>query len=474
MKAPQIDKNPGPPESDHLCVLVHGLWGNPSHWNSLIDTVESRHGPTGLHILACKSNAGQYTYDGIETGGERVAREIEEALEEYGREGVEIKKISIIGYSLGGLISRYAIGLLYSKGYFQRIRPVNYTSFATPHLGVRTPLLGWHNHVWNVLGARTLSVSGRQLFLIDKFRGTDRPLLDVLADKNSVFFKGLMMFENKALYANVVNDPSTCFYTAGISHYDPFEDLSKVNVEYIKNYAPVVIDMDAPTSPKSLKNEKIPITHHIGQTTEDVIKLPIALIYCVIYPIGVIVFLMNALFQTVLSHKRIRSHLDCGYSYQPCFLEEAQEAADSIIGGIHRGFSTQHLPRDTEESRTPVSEEEEPLLTDTMIGIDNQMDAPSRTVSSDSVDGTQGTHDSDDGKVLETRTDFPTLALHPTQFKMIHHLNTLGWKKFPVWIHDEKHSHAAIIMRKPPASWGKKSEEGQVVINHWLEEVFKL
>lgn len=67
----------------------------------MIDTIQSRHGPTGLHILACKSNAGQYTYDGIETGGERVAREIEDALEEHGREGLKIKKISIIGYSLG-------------------------------------------------------------------------------------------------------------------------------------------------------------------------------------------------------------------------------------------------------------------------------------------------------------------------------------------------------------------------------------
>lgn len=26
----------------------------------------------------------------------------------------------------------------------------NFTTFATPHLGVRTPLRGWHNHIWYV------------------------------------------------------------------------------------------------------------------------------------------------------------------------------------------------------------------------------------------------------------------------------------------------------------------------------------
>jgi dienelactone hydrolase len=57
-------------------------------------------------------------------GGERVANEIEESIEELARSGTEIKKISVIGYSLGGVIARYAIGLLYSKGLFEKIEPV--------------------------------------------------------------------------------------------------------------------------------------------------------------------------------------------------------------------------------------------------------------------------------------------------------------------------------------------------------------
>lgn len=39
------------------------------------------------------------------------------------KNGKKVKKISFIGYSLGGLIVRYAIGLLGKKGLFDTIEP---------------------------------------------------------------------------------------------------------------------------------------------------------------------------------------------------------------------------------------------------------------------------------------------------------------------------------------------------------------
>jgi hypothetical protein len=77
-----------------------------------------------LEILVTKRNAGSFTYDGIDTGGERVANEIEQRLEELAEDGHAIKKISVIGYSLGGLVVRFAVGLLYSRGVFEKIQPV--------------------------------------------------------------------------------------------------------------------------------------------------------------------------------------------------------------------------------------------------------------------------------------------------------------------------------------------------------------
>lgn len=71
-----------------------------------------------------KRNSGSFTYDGIELGGERVCQEIEEEIERLASEGSEIKRISLVGYSLGGLVARYAAGLLDSKGIFDKITPV--------------------------------------------------------------------------------------------------------------------------------------------------------------------------------------------------------------------------------------------------------------------------------------------------------------------------------------------------------------
>lgn len=82
------------------------------------------HPEESLHILIAKRNSGNFTYDGVELGGERVCQEIEEELERLVREGRIIKKLSVVGYSLGGLVARYAVGLLYYRGLFNKLEPV--------------------------------------------------------------------------------------------------------------------------------------------------------------------------------------------------------------------------------------------------------------------------------------------------------------------------------------------------------------
>jgi hypothetical protein len=69
-----------------------------------------------LYLLLAKRNSGSFTYDGIERGGERVCAEIEEEMRLIEERGGKITKLSIVGYSLGGLVSRYAVGLLHAKG----------------------------------------------------------------------------------------------------------------------------------------------------------------------------------------------------------------------------------------------------------------------------------------------------------------------------------------------------------------------
>lgn len=67
--------------SYHLLVLVHGMWGNPSHMAELKRIMlETRAQPSAegieMRLLVAETNQEASTYDGIDWGGERVAQEV--------------------------------------------------------------------------------------------------------------------------------------------------------------------------------------------------------------------------------------------------------------------------------------------------------------------------------------------------------------------------------------------------------------
>ncbi|KAJ4376193.1 hypothetical protein N0V83_001474 [Neocucurbitaria cava] len=447
-------------EADHLCVLVHGLWGNPEHLKYLSTALRERFPKDKVHILVAKRNAGSFTYDGVDTGGERVADEVEQKLEELGRNGHDIKKISVIGYSLGGLIARYAIGLLYHKGVFDRIQPVNFTTFATPHLGVRTPLKGYHSHIWNVLGARTLSMSGRQLFVIDRFRDTGRPLLAVLADPKSIFIQGLARFEHRSLYANVVNDRTVTYYTAGISQTDPFVKPEGIKINYIPGYDDVIIDGENPIAPK--EPEALPaFTERFASGTRTILgRVPIVAFLAVFIPIGSTLFLMNSLVQSFRSQQRIRLHEEgrAGADFKryriPLMINAVRQEAEDMFENINNAQGQDYLSAGSEEVASPT----QPSSPGGAAGL-------RRIRSSHS----HFSMDSDINSIEEQKeglsVEFPTLALTQDQFGMIEALDNVGIKKWPVYIHKHRHSHAAIIVRMDKQSF----DEGRVVVKHWLD-----
>ncbi|KAF3927445.1 hypothetical protein ABW21_db0207776 [Orbilia brochopaga] len=451
-----------PPAADHLVVLVHGLWGNPSHMEYIASTLRSRYDDSRLIVHVAARNSGNHTYDGIELGGERLAREIEDLLEDLADRGVKIRKFSIAGYSLGGLVSRYVVGLLYAKGFFDKITPVNFTTFASPHLGVRTPKLGFHHHIWNVIGARTLSASGRQLFTIDQFRGSERPLLAVLADKELVFWKALATFKNRVLYANIINDRSTTFFTSGISRFDPYTDLDVVDYKYLPGYGNVLLDDDAGVKLRPPVEETTPaVTKSGGRTIRDFIRdLPFVALYALMVPIGLCFFLVNAGIQTYASSKRIRTHGRAIKYHVPLMGNEVQEAVDSVIDSINQAQVPDHLPADVDaEGGNSTSSPRHTAI--------NSTSGASTATSSNGKEMTEA-------KLPEAALnipEFPTLALAPYQFDMIDSLDALGFKKFPVHIRKVKHSHAAIIVRNPK---NEAFSEGKMVIKHWLDEQFEV
>ncbi|PNH76597.1 hypothetical protein VD0001_g1032 [Verticillium dahliae] len=439
-----MDYTGGSAEADHLCVLVHGLWGNPNHMANIAKSLRSQYPSDKLYLLLAKRNSGSFTYDGIERGGERVCAEIEEEIALIEKRGGSITKISIVGYSLGGLVARYAVGLLYAKGLLDKLECMNFTTFASPHLGVRTPLKGWHNHVWNVLGARTLSMSGRQLFTIDKFRDTGRPLLVVLADPNSIFMSGLKKFKRHTLYSNMVNDRSAVFYTTCISKTDPYRDLSSMQINYVKDYEDVVLDPHNPFSPKSNLGTPATFSSVAGTAVSWLRSVPFMLAVTIFVPIGIIGFLINSCIQTVRSSKRIRLHEEgragvkvTDYRSFPLWINEIRTEVEHAYEALNNAQHQDYLGTETEEDDEPLDMN---LEDSKVLARERRMSIPSQR----------------------------TLALAPYQFSMIESLDSLNWHKYPVWIHRDRHSHAAIIVR-----WEKESfSEGRVVLKHWLKEEF--
>ncbi|GER24497.1 alpha/beta-Hydrolases superfamily protein [Striga asiatica] len=178
---------------DHLLVLVHGIMGSPSDWTYFEAELKRRLGRSFL-IYASSCNTYTKTFSGIDGAGKRLADEVTEVV----KKTESLKKISFLAHSLGGLISRYAVAVLYTpnidqpnyittsnstnlekscssvNGLIAGLEAINFIALATPHLGVRGNkqlpfLLGMTFleklavPVASIFAGRT----GRQLFLTD-------------------------------------------------------------------------------------------------------------------------------------------------------------------------------------------------------------------------------------------------------------------------------------------------------------------
>ncbi|KAF8647749.1 hypothetical protein AX16_006584 [Volvariella volvacea WC 439] len=230
----------------HLLVIIHGLWGNPEHVGELDRIVREAHGDrekegVRLHVLLAKTNSEDSTYDGVDWGGERVAREVKAEVAALKEAGEEVVKFSVTGYSMGGLVARYLIGVLHQQGFFKVVTPVNFNTFATPHIGLpKYPTLV--SALGHSLGKTMLSRSGKQFLLVDEWSKSGRPLLEVLADPSHVFYQGLALFQHLRVYANAVNDVTVPYPSAVIEGEDPFVDhkTNGMHIELHETYAPLI------------------------------------------------------------------------------------------------------------------------------------------------------------------------------------------------------------------------------------------
>ncbi|XP_039137025.1 lipid droplet phospholipase 1-like isoform X2 [Dioscorea cayenensis subsp. rotundata] len=221
------------PKPNHLVVTVNGIIGSARDWRYAAKHFVKRY-PEDVLVHCSECNCAKLTLDGIDVMGERLAMEVLSVVERR----PELQKISFVGHSLGGLITRYAIGLLFkpsvqrssseeteamesmsecleqdAKAKIAGLEPMNFITFATPHLGSR-----WHKQIPILCGSPALermsykisSIAGKtgnHLFLKDKKDGKPPLLLQMVTDNRGIpFMSALQSFKRRVAYSNVCSD----------------------------------------------------------------------------------------------------------------------------------------------------------------------------------------------------------------------------------------------------------------------------
>lgn len=429
---------------------------------------------TELIVYTASSFEHYYTYDGIDVCGTRVANEIETQIQRLNTSGnndkSRVTKLSVVGYSLGGLISRYALGLLYQRGLFETIEPVNFAAFASPHVGVLALGTGLASRLFNSIAPFLLAYTSRQLFLTDRLQrdsaGKGRPLLECLADPDLVFYKALQCFRVRALYSNIVNDHRTAWYTSGVDECDPYAaNAGRICGPYAPGYGPVVIDHTRQlqlTSLPTATSTGIPNTPTPGEYTENFLRVLVGRVcnwstvvfnVAVVMPAWFCAFLFNTAYQNISAAFRKRSFIK-GHDLLSAFnlvSLEIEGKPDQESEGLLDSDRFHDRPRE--------------VLDSVFEAINVNYDHAATEILPDTPDAPFKE------KLASTSTDLPEveeLNLTPVQRRIVNNLNSLGWQKFPVHIQRTKLTHAALICRHPDPTFA----EGIVIIEHFIKQVF--
>uniref|UniRef100_A0A804LW14 DUF676 domain-containing protein n=1 Tax=Zea mays TaxID=4577 RepID=A0A804LW14_MAIZE len=223
---------------EHLVIMVNGLVGSADDWKFAAEQFVRRM-PDKVIVHRSQCNSATQTFDGVDLMGERLANEVLSVVEQ--RRGV--KKISFVAHSLGGLVARYAIGRLYEpnsrrkssggesrddvvhlNGHIAGLEPMNFITFASPHLGSsgnkQLPFLcGLPFLERRASEAAHLIVgrTGKHLFLTDNDDGRRPLLLRMVDDSDDLQFRSaLRSFKRRVAYANANFDHMVGWRTSSI------------------------------------------------------------------------------------------------------------------------------------------------------------------------------------------------------------------------------------------------------------------
>lgn len=515
----------------HLVVLVHGLWGNRSHMNEICNYLLSLNDSSAGHkslnemivVHQTHLNEGYKTYDGIDVCGIRVSTEIKDQINHYGSD--HVVKFSLIGYSLGGLICRYALGVLYQAQTFKKndIELVNFITFCTPHVGVLAPGNNVAVNLFNIIVPLVLGNSGKQMFLKDKYNGY--PLLYVMSSPSSVFYKALKQFKYRALYANIINDKRTAWWTSGISKNDPFFDVNERNglgrFQFVQGYEPVILNHNSPlfiapvademdSSYDELEelrkeNEIDPQDYYfLNYWFSKMLRwIAVFINLIIITPLWFIWFIISGIMETCkstvrattfarkysmyfitevldISTDRTESNDDTFSISSPTLFEPAEsnyelriehsltDQRDNLIESLFDAIERKETRTATVENINDKDSiyEHDPKVDVTIreleqYSVEELISMKKPNVSSDNFN--------DEGELFKLLSNF-SLNISKNQLDIIESLNKLSWSKFPIYIRKTPSTHAASIIRHADPNF----VEGHIVLQHFVDNVFQL
>ncbi|KIO19965.1 hypothetical protein M407DRAFT_82078 [Tulasnella calospora MUT 4182] len=318
----------------HLLVCVHGMWGEPSHVTRLAEIAKETHPEPEdgieLDVLVAETNRDENTYDGIDWGAERVIEEIKARIASIegstpGSSEAKRRKVtrfSIFGYSLGGLVARYTVGILYATKFFDTVKPINFATIATPHIGLTRYRGSFLSRLTHTLGPRLLSRTGKQFYAKDNDDwgdGNRKPLVEAMSEKDSVFFEGLSQFKHIHFVGNAIDDLTVPFVTACVESYDPFTGHAEsgIEIELDERYAPIIKAFkypDAPPTrpPKQGFGTRVKAWWNAPSALPPFlqIRFPLNILFYVILPILIptvaLIVIGNFTWNSLKSKKRIR------------------------------------------------------------------------------------------------------------------------------------------------------------------------
>lgn len=218
-----------PNKPKHLVILTHGLHSNASadmlylkeQIDRIVDLRKSH--DEDIVVKAFFGNIGK-TERGIKYLGSRVAEYIIDLITENDllNDG-KVEKISLIGHSLGGCVQTFAIAYLKINfpWFFDKIKPVNFITLASPLLGVvneNPKVVEW------VLLAGFVGKSGQELGL-KVVENDSKPLLLLLPTGPT--HEVLKQFKRRTIYANAINDGIVPLRTSSLLYLD-YKGLSEI------------------------------------------------------------------------------------------------------------------------------------------------------------------------------------------------------------------------------------------------------